>query len=85
MNDPKATPGTPGDSARASLARMLELTRGNEIGCEGFAEHLAALVEGNVEPELEALLDHHRRICPECEEERQALERALTPSSTDAP
>ncbi|MBV1858665.1 MAG: hypothetical protein KUG77_09665 [Nannocystaceae bacterium] len=73
MNDPKATSG----STRASLARMLELTRGNEIDCEGFAQHLAALVEGNVEPELKALMDHHRVICPECDEEREALERAL--------
>lgn len=79
MNDSKPAPDSTGNPARASLARMLELTRGEEIDCEGFAEHLAALVEGNVEPELEALMDHHRRICPECEEERQALERALSP------
>ncbi len=77
MNDPKTTAGTTGDSARASLARMLELTRGEEIDCEGFAEHLVKLVEGNIEPELKELMDHHRRICPECDEEREALERAL--------
>jgi len=77
MNDPKATPDSTGSPARASLARMLELTRGEEMDCEGFADHLAALVEGNVEPELKALMDHHRLICPECDEEREALERAL--------
>ena len=49
MNDSKPTPDSTGNPARASLARMLELTRGEEIDCEGFAEHLAALVEGNVE------------------------------------
>ncbi|MGH1345994.1 MAG: hypothetical protein ACRBN8_30800 [Nannocystales bacterium] len=77
MTDPKAAPA-PGDHpARASIARMLELTRGEEIDCEGFAEHLARLVEGNIEPELRALMEHHEQICPECEEERKALQRAL--------
>lgn len=74
MNDSKAT----ATATRVSLARMLELTRGEEIDCEGFAQHLAALVEGNLEPEIKALMDHHRVICPECEEEREALERALS-------
>lgn len=74
MNDSKAT----ATATRVSLARMLELTRGEEIDCEGFAQHLAALVEGNLEPEVQALMDHHRAICPECEEEREALERALS-------
>ncbi len=69
MSDPKKT--------RTMLARLLELTRTEEIDCDGFSDHVAALVEGNVEPELAALLDHHRQICPECEEERAALERAL--------
>lgn len=69
MSDPKAT--------RTALARLLELTRTDEIDCDGFSEHLAALIEGNVEPELEKLLDHHRVLCPECDEEREALARAL--------
>ena len=73
MSDPKP----PANIARASLARMLELTRSDELDCEEFARHLAALVEGKVEPELKALMDHHRVICPECEEERQALALAL--------
>lgn len=62
---------------RASLARLLALTRTDEIDCDGFSEHLAALIEGNVEPELETLLEHHRELCPECDEEREALARAL--------
>ncbi|MEM6295851.1 MAG: hypothetical protein AAGA54_31555 [Myxococcota bacterium] len=64
-------------TTRATLARLLELTRTEEIDCDRFSEHVAALVEGNVEPELKALLDHHRKICPECEEERLAIARAL--------
>ncbi len=71
MSDPRVT--------RAALAKMLQLTRDEEIDCAAFAQHLAALVEQKVEPELRALLDHHRVICPECEEEREALERALAP------
>jgi predicted anti-sigma-YlaC factor YlaD len=66
MSDPKAT-----------LARLLDLTRSEEIDCDAFAEHLAALVEGKVEPKLAALLDHHRKLCPECDEELNALARAL--------
>ena len=69
MTDPKTT--------RASLARLIALTRTEEIDCDGFSEHLAALIEGNVEPELETLLEHHRSLCPECDEERDALARAL--------
>jgi hypothetical protein len=76
MSDPKQT--------RATLARLLELTRSEELDCDGFADHVAALVEGNVEPKLEALLDHHREICPECDEEREALARALAPSDSAA-
>lgn len=71
MSDPKDT--------RATLAKMLALTQDEELDCTGFAQHLAALVEDKVEPELRVLLDHHREICPECEEEREALARALAP------
>ena len=77
MSNPKTT--------RASLARLLELTRTDEIDCDGFSEHLAALIEGNVEPELETLLDHHRELCPECDEEREALARALGEHSEREP
>jgi|GEM_PF-1569284 len=74
MSNAKAT--------REVLARLLELTRSEEVDCDGFADHVAALVEGNVEPELEKLLDHHRALCPECDEEREALARALAPSDS---
>ena len=67
---------------RAALAKMLALTQNEEIDCEAFAQHLAALVEDKVEPELRALLDHHREICPECEEEREALALALAPDGS---
>jgi hypothetical protein len=63
--------------AKATLAKLLDLTRSEEIDCDAFAEHLAALVEGKVEPKLEALLHHHRKLCPECDEEYAALARAL--------
>ena len=31
------------------------------------------------------LLDHHRELCPECDEERDALARALAPSASGTP
>ncbi len=67
---------------KATLANMLELTREDEVDCDAFAQHLAALAEGAVEPELRALLEHHQAICPECAEELEALARALAPSAS---
>jgi hypothetical protein len=65
------------EQARRVLGSLLELTRDEEIDCDRFTQHLAALHEGQLEPELRALMEHHRRICPECEEERAILARAL--------
>ena len=53
------------------------MARHSGLPLDAFAEHLAALVEGKVEPKLEALLHHHRKLCPECDEEYAALARAL--------
>ena len=63
---------------RDALARMLELTRVEELDCDAFLEHIAAFVEGGIaSPSLVALMEHHRAICPECEEELALLKRAL--------
>lgn len=56
---------------------LLGLTREAEMDCDTFLELLAAKVDGMLPAELEALFEHHRQICPECEEELQALFRAL--------
>lgn len=66
-------------SAHRVLSTLLDLTRDEEIDCDRFHQHLAALVEDpqGLEPQLAALMEHHRKICPECEEERAILARAL--------
>ena len=59
------------------LGTLLQLTRGEELDCDQFHQHLAAMVEGQLSPSLQALMEHHRQLCPECEEERAILVRAL--------
>ncbi len=68
---------TDANKARETLGKLLRLTRDDEIDCDEFGRHVAALVEGTVDPKLQELLEHHLEICPECEEERQILARAL--------
>ena len=65
------------DAMRA-LRSSLMLTRDREIDCDEFLERLADLVDGGLkDAELAALMEHHRTICPDCEQERQILVRAL--------
>ena len=60
-----------------TLAAMLALTRDEEIDCDAFVEGIAELVEGTLPADRAALFDHHRRICPECAEQLDALQCAL--------
>ena len=63
---------------REALLRMLAITREDELDCDGFLDHLAELVEKQpMDPQLRALLDHHREICPECDEQCALLAKAL--------
>ena len=65
------------DAQRGMLNTVLGLTRDEELDCDAFLELLPAYVEGGVRDEqLRALIDHHRAICPECEQERLLLARA---------
>ena len=68
---------TDADKARNMLGTLLQLTRETEMDCDEFGKHVAELAEGTVDPQLRALLDHHREICPECEEELRVLAQAL--------
>ncbi len=65
------------DKAMQMLGKLLDCTRDEELDCDDFSENLAAFVEGNTQPEIRALMVHHEKICPECEQERQVLMRAL--------
>ncbi len=65
--------------AERALRSSLALTQDREIDCDEFLERLAELIDGRLmDKDIAALMEHHRKICPECEEERQILERALT-------
>lgn len=65
------------NEADRAIGTLLDLTRDQEVDCDEFSRNLAAFVEGGIEGPLQALMEHHRKICPECEEEREALMRAL--------
>lgn len=65
-------------SATSALLSSLGLTRDQELDCDAFLEKIASLVDGAIKDEqVLALMEHHRIICPECEEELQILARAI--------
>lgn len=65
-------------SAADVLTGLLSTTQDREMDCDAFAEWVAAYVDGaELAPEVVALLEHHRLICPECEEHLQHLVMAL--------
>lgn len=64
--------------AHATLQTWLSLTREEELDCDRFAALLAAWIDGRVtDPRLLELLEHHRRLCAECDEEATLVETAL--------
>jgi len=64
--------------AQRALVSSLVLTRDEELDCDAFLDHLAELVDGSLATaELRILMEHHRKICGECEEARQVLARAI--------
>ncbi len=61
-----------------TLQSWLDVTRGEELDCDRFAELLAPWLDHRVDdPHLLELLEHHRRLCQECNEEATLLETAL--------
>ncbi len=62
---------------RDMLATMLGATQAEEMDCDTFVEHIAAYAENRQIGELTPLFEHHRKICPECEEELAVLLRIL--------
>jgi hypothetical protein len=61
-----------------TLEAWLELTRGEEIDCDRFALLVAPWLDGRIgEPRLLELLEHHRRLCAECDEEVRLVKVAL--------
>jgi hypothetical protein len=61
-----------------TLEAWLELTREEEIDCDRFALLIAPWLDGTIgEPRVLELLEHHRRLCAECDEEVRLVKAAL--------
>jgi hypothetical protein len=62
----------------ALLLEALRLTRAEELDCDAFHALLAPLLDDRIDCQrVKAAMDHHRLICPECDEELTILRRAL--------
>ena len=63
-----------------TLLDLLRQTRPEEMDCDTFARLLPALVDGNIDPAsaIRERIEHHRSICPECDEELQLLRAVLS-------
>lgn len=60
-----------------TLEAWLALTRADELDCDRFAELIAPWLDGAItEPRLLELVEHHRRLCSECDEEVRLVESA---------
>ncbi|MCO4745207.1 MAG: hypothetical protein KC912_10500 [Proteobacteria bacterium] len=64
-------------TAPRMLGQMLARTEDAELDCDAFVDALAVWIEGKLPAEQRTLFAHHRAICPDCEEQLLALERAL--------
>ena len=61
-----------------TLRAWLDITFEQELDCDRFAELLAPWLDQRIDdPKLLELLDHHRRLCAECDEEASLVEAAL--------
>ena len=63
------------------LVRRVEATHEHELNCSecqsSFAEFAEKQIAGLPVDEALALVQHHLSLCPECNEEFQALEKIL--------
>jgi hypothetical protein len=61
-----------------TLEAWLALTRDEELDCDQFAELIAPWLDQTIsEPRLLQQLEHHRRLCAECDEELRLVQAAL--------
>ena len=83
-------PGDKTSQAVEAFWAMIAKTRERELDCDQSLNYLAGYLDQShglpEEPdgpdrqerqELEALMQHHQEICPECAEELEILRRAL--------
>ena len=64
-----------------ALIKVVSQTRSGELTCDECLKELAEFAENSLEgksiPESVQAVEHHLAICPECEEEYQALLTAI--------
>jgi hypothetical protein len=61
-----------------AVLAWLEVTREEELDCDRFAELVAPWLDQRItDARILELLEHHRRLCSECDEEVTLVERAL--------
>ena len=60
------------------LLAWLSVTRDEELDCDRFSQLVAPWLDQRItDDRILALLEHHRRLCSECDEEVTLVERAL--------
>lgn len=76
------------DEQLTSLAKLLGMTREEELTCDECLRHMAEFAQvslaGRTVPEGLRAIDEHLRFCGECQEEFQALRDALQRDSEGA-
>lgn len=66
--------------ALATLRKLLDGTREQELDCDRFLELIAPYLDGRIgDAKVRELIEHHAHQCPECSEELAILKRALEP------
>lgn len=67
------------------LLKALQLTRDTELDCDAFHALLAPLLDGRIDrADVLHAMAHHRKACPECNEETILLRTALGLLEPDA-
>ncbi len=74
---PETTPTDPQEEKLAHLAQWIVETCPDECDCGEFLDHVAAYLEhhqaGTPLPPQLVTIEGHLKVCPECDEEFQAL------------
>ena len=65
------------DDAPKTVIELLKGTAPRELDCDEFVDALAPLLDERLAEDQVALVEHHREICPECDEQLLILKRAL--------
>lgn len=68
----------PQDGMVRALTDLVRLTQAKELDCDAFVDQLAAYLDDGIDDaDAVRLMEHHRKICPECDEQLTLLCAAL--------